>query len=89
MLDACNVLKRGNHTFNNCSMEVSALEDDSYLQHLEPCAVLVSGLPPNVSNEILSVFFENEKRSGGGDCDIYMNESDRTAVVTFHDPQGM
>lgn len=55
------------------------------------CTVLVNGLPVNqhVSEDTLTNYFENTKRSGGGDVwgvEMFINE--QYALVTFDKPDG-
>lgn len=46
-------------------------------------------LPPNVSEDFITDFFENSKRSGGGDVeDVSYDEKTNTAIITFQDPAG-
>jgi hypothetical protein len=80
--DAERVVKHGRHELDNVRLEVYALEDDSYLQHLGPCSISVTGLPSNVSKDAAAMFFESRKCEGG-DCDVYFAENDGKAIVTF------
>lgn len=52
-------------------------------------SIRVSCLPRGVSEEFITDFFENEKRSGGGDVsDVKYDEQNSTAIVTFEDSDG-
>lgn len=51
------------------------------------CSIRVSSLPPNISDELINDFFENTKRSGGGDVEcVAYDETKKTAIITFQDP---
>lgn len=53
------------------------------------CSIRVSSLPPNISEELINDFFENTKRSGGGDVEnVSYDETKKTAIITFQDPKG-
>ena len=42
------------------------------------------------SVETLEMFFENKKKSGGGDVEkVEINHETDTALITFEDPNGM
>lgn len=52
-------------------------------------AVVVSNIAPETSEDVLSLFFENQRRSGGGSIeDLVMKEGGTKAVVTFSDVHG-
>lgn len=51
------------------------------------CSIKVSSLPPNISEELINDFFENTKRSGGGDVEcVAYDETKKIAIITFQDP---
>uniref|UniRef100_K1RBT7 N-myc-interactor n=1 Tax=Magallana gigas TaxID=29159 RepID=K1RBT7_MAGGI len=51
------------------------------------CSIRVSSLPPNISEELINDFFENTKRSGGGEVEcVAHDETKKTAIITFQDP---
>lgn len=51
--------------------------------------IKVSWLPPDIAEEFITDFFENSKRSGGGDVqDVAYDEKNNTAIITFQDPAG-
>lgn len=53
------------------------------------CSIQVSSLPPNISEELIADFFENSKRSGGGDVEyVAYDETNKTAIITFQNPTG-
>lgn len=52
-------------------------------------SIEVSLLPPNITEDFITDFFENSKRSGGGDVeDVAYDEKNNTAIITFQDPAG-
>lgn len=51
--------------------------------------IKVSWLPPDIAEEFITDFFENSKRTGGGDVEIVSyNKRTNTAIITFEDPAG-
>lgn len=52
-------------------------------------SIEVSSLPPNVTEDFITNFFENSKRSGGGEVeDVSYDEKTNTVIITFQDPAG-
>ncbi|XP_064596221.1 uncharacterized protein LOC135462862 [Liolophura sinensis] len=49
--------------------------------------VLVSGLTEKVSKETIQLYFENKRRSGGGELSDVTQEDDSTMLIKFCDPQ--
>ena len=82
------VLNHGQHVVNDCMLEVSVLEDDSYLKNLKPFAIRVEGFSPHTSLDTIAMFFESHKRSGGGDCKVDFDEKTRTAIIVFENDDG-
>jgi len=53
------------------------------------CAIEVHELAPDITEEILSMFFQNRKRSGGDEIeDMFYCGEERRAVITFRSPEG-
>jgi len=49
-----------------------------------PSTVEVSGIPAGISEDYLRMYFESEKRSGGGEVvHLHYNQTQGTAAVTF------
>jgi len=58
-------------------------------QHSLP-TVRVSNVPPTMSKEMLSMYFENSRRSHGGEIkDIRLVPGKKKAFITFKDPTGV
>lgn len=51
--------------------------------------VQVSGLTENVSKDTVQLYFENKRRSGGGDVSNISHQDDGTMLIKFRDPQGI
>lgn len=52
-------------------------------------SIKVSWLPQDITEDFMTDFFENSKRSGGGDVEnVCYDEKTNTAIVTFQDPAG-
>ena len=55
----------------------------------EGTTIEVHGLDPSTTAEAIQMFFENERRSGGGDVDnVQLDSDDNVAYVTFHSRDG-
>ena len=53
-----------------------------------PRAVQVTGIASDTSREFLTLLFENQRKSGGGEIDeLEYDNSTGTAIVTFTDPE--
>ena len=66
---------------------LEALSDDLVDQE---CGVVVYGISNEHTEDLLRCYFENQKRSGGGDVeDVYFDEYNNSAMITFSDQQGM
>ena len=84
------VLNYGQHKLKNKVLSVSDTTSDQNEQSINACvdadAIHVKELPPNVTEDILNLFFSNEQASGGGNVEevkLYKDESQ--AVVWFTD----
>lgn len=56
---------------------------------VEVCAVEISGIPKTCSKDLISLFFENEKRSGGGAIqDMIFDADSGVAIITFEKADG-
>jgi len=52
-------------------------------------SVQISGIPPNMTKDVLVMILENKKRFGGGKvAEIQCDEYNRTARVAFEDHEG-
>ena len=57
--------------------------------YVEEPMVKISGVTQNISEETLELYFENTKRSGGGEIkSIDMFPSMQAAIITFEDTAG-
>jgi len=75
------------HTVSDVRLSVTMLERQP---DVAVCAVQVSGLVAGVhTRDLIVLYFENEKRSGGGTGavdDVEFDVNNATAVVTFASP---
>ena len=56
----------------------------------EDIVVKVTGITPDMSEEMLSLYFEHERKSGGGDIKEFdVDYQKGEAVVTFENPTGL
>lgn len=52
-------------------------------------SIEVSSLPIDITDDFITDFFENSRRSGGGEVeDVSYDEKTNTAIITFKDPAG-
>ena len=53
-------------------------------------AVHIQGLGDNTAHETIALFFENEKRSGGGTIqDFFQDPESKAAFITFESREGL
>jgi len=53
------------------------------------CAIEVCDLAPNLTEQLLTMFFESRKRSGGDKIeDMFYCSDERRAVITFTHTEG-
>ena len=50
--------------------------------------LLVSRIPPNITDDQLELYFESHKRSGGGDLESFERINADSAIITFEDSSG-
>ena len=51
--------------------------------------IKVTAIPPGVSSDYITFFFENKRKSGGGDIDdLDYDEESQTAIITFEEEDG-
>jgi len=83
---AARVAERRNHTL--LSFKLSTVLVATW-PHSASCAVSVTGFAKDMPPEPIVLFFENQRRSGGGPVmELYYDEQKALAVVTFHCRQG-
>jgi len=75
--------------FNSSNKSLLSVVDTQYDKTQLSCAIIVQGLTPAASREMIMLLFENRKRSGGGLIEelVYVAEEGR-AVITFESPDG-
>jgi hypothetical protein len=51
--------------------------------------IKVTNIPPGTSSDSITFFFENKRKSGGGDIgDLDYEEESQTAIITFEEEEG-
>jgi len=56
---------------------------------LEGTTIEVRGLHPSTTANVIEMFFDNERRSGGGNVDnVQLDPDTHVAYVTFHSRDG-
>ena len=69
-------------------MEDDTDEDETYEEE-PPAALKISGFKPSTHEDVLQMYFESKKKSGGGDIDQFeMSKAKDSVVITFKDPSG-
>ena len=79
-----NVIGRPDLTLEGATLEVSPAQDVCDGKTIEVC-----GLEPSTSHDGILLFFENNRRSGGGEIDKVQRDMDKTvALITFKNSGG-
>ena len=69
--------------------EMKVEETEADTAEIETKAILVEGLKTNTDQEVLGLFFENTKRSGGGEIqNIQMYQKSGRAIIWFTEADG-
>ena len=85
MLVAERVVERGSVSWRKCELSIHRLPEKITHQG----TVVVSGLSEDTDEEFITLYFKNEKRSGGGAIKQVQFDPDKNmAFVSFEDPQG-
>ena len=59
-------------------------------EYEEAGVIKVTKLPPDTTEEAITLFFENRKRNGGGEvAKVEYDEANHSAVVWFKEARGM
>ena len=98
-----NVLEHGNHKLRGTDVMVcrapveEPVEEEEQMNEepeddtteIQTNAILVRGMKPNTDQEVLELFFENTKRSGGGEIqNIQMYKKSGRAIIWFTEDDG-
>ena len=75
------MLRKGPLVLSGCELVIT--------RYVEEPMVKISGINKQISQETLELFFENAKRSGGGDIKkIEMLLSMQAVIITYEDETG-
>jgi len=78
---------RQQHKLSEVTLDVTMLESQPVV---DVCAIQVTGILTSHSRDYISLYFENNKRSGGGPIDELVVDHDKgTAVITFTSSDSM
>lgn len=84
---AARVIDRSQHSV--LGIQIRCLAGNRPVVGAPSCAIEVRWCSANLPKEVLSLFFENHKRSGGGPVeDFFYDAEDCRAVITFHSHEG-
>ena len=104
ILDAIRTAEHSPHTLSGASLQVSLYEEfgdekpDDFEKHTvreDDCTdendiiIIVSGILPSTSEDAVVNYFENSRRSGGGEVLNFHFTDDGEAVITFLEVKGM
>ena len=88
-LVANRVVARDKHTLNGATLDVSLEICDSSSDEENRKTIKVADLAGNTTEDSILNYFENERRSGGGEVETVELQSDTgVAFVTFKDANG-
>lgn len=79
------------HKLSEAKLDVIVLESLTEDLCNQECAVVVTGIEPKLHPpDMIDLYFQSNKKSGGGDVDcIHYNDKADTAVITFCSHQGI
>ena len=84
------ILAKEDHQIMESSLSVIVLESLTDELCDQECGVLVTGITKSHSRDLIECYFENKRKSGGGDVeDFYFNEENNSAVITFQNSDGI
>ena len=96
--DAHRVLEKGKVVIDGKTLTIRKPNDDKNEEHgetkpepeIEPTSeIMVLGVDPGLSVDVLEIFFENEDKSGGGPVKhVKLEKEWGTAVIMFEDHKG-
>lgn len=85
---AQNLLSAGVFQYKKTTLEILPVAEEQDESN-DANVVEIRNIPKSMDKSKLHLFFENKKRSGGGDiAELKFDEARCTAVVTFSDPDG-
>jgi len=102
--DAFRTVEHSPHTLSGASLQVSLYEEfedenpDDFDENTvgeDGCAdendtiIIVSGILPSTSEDAVVNYFENSRRSGGGEISNVDYTADGEAIITFLEVKGM
>jgi hypothetical protein len=75
------------HTISGSPVQIALLQT---WPEMVSCAIRVRGINDKIPEDMLKLFFENERRSGGGDIeDFFVDRPSGFAVITFESREGL
>ena len=94
--EAERILQHKEHDLSGHELQVSRVpphdpetKNNTNCNTTSPRAVLVQGIKPSVGRNVVELFFENTKRSGGGEIEqIEINQKSGRALIHFAEEAG-
>ena len=102
--DAIRTVEHSPHTLSGASLQVSLFEEfedenpDDFDENTvgeksgadkNDIIIIVSGILPSTSEDAIVNYFENSRRSGGGEVSNCHYTDDGEAIISFHEVKGM
>ena len=102
--DAIRTVEHSPHTLSDASLQVSLFEEfedenpDDFDENTvgeesgadkNDIIITVSGILPSTSEDAIVNYFENSRRSGGGEVSNCYYTDDGEAIISFHEVKGM
>ena len=77
-----------NHSVTANSLQGNADESEKSLTDPNCRIVRVTDIPSDLKDTTLELYFESEKRSGGGDIELLERVNESSAIITFAESSG-
>ena len=102
--DAIRTVEHSPHTLSDASLQVSLFEEfedenpddfdentvgEDSLVDEDDIIIIVSGILPSTSKDAIENYFENSRRSGGGEVSNFHYTDDGEAIISFSEVKGM
>ena len=90
MLVAERVARHTQHKLDGVLIKVVQIPSAPMVSDIENTrSVVVEGLGPNITQDAILLYFENTRRSGGGEVEsVEMTSESNSAIVTFKEAKG-
>ena len=89
--DAIRTVEHSRHTLSGASLQALLFEvgEDGGCTYENDIIIIVSGMLPSTSELAILNYFENSRRSGGGEVSNIHYTDDGEAIISFSEVKGM